>query len=96
MMNRTTNVLVVSMLPFRKSGGETINLACNMKAWLSPSQYFKPKSPILSSQAWFSSGEDDPDYTAPSFWDFKWRQRRKDDSPDIASADLFLFPRAKW
>jgi hypothetical protein len=67
---------------------------------LSPSQFFRMKSPILSPQDCFSCKDGDPDYTAASFRTFKWRQRQKDDPlapylPDFPSMGFFLFTRKK-
>ncbi len=72
----------MSWLPsllFRKSGNKLSIHQTLERPRLSPSQFLKPKCPILLSQNWFLWKDDDPDCTVTTFWDFKWQQRQEDD-----------------
>jgi hypothetical protein len=61
----------------RKSSGDSANVATLERAQVKFQPIFKLKSPVLSSQVWFSCKEDYPDYTAASFLDFKRREKAK-------------------
>ncbi len=58
-------------LLFRKYSEETVNAGNTRKAQAKSQPIFKLKSLKLSYK------DDDPDYAATSFRDFKWLQRQK-------------------
>jgi hypothetical protein len=72
MAKRTANVVVLSLLPFRKSGSKTVNEASIKKALAKSQTIFKPIRSVFSSLDRFSGWVDTPVHNATSVQDFKW------------------------
>jgi hypothetical protein len=75
MTRRTTNIVMLALPWFRKSGGKTVNATYIKKALAKFQPIFKPKRPRLSSQNRFLYQDNASIHTAASVQEFSWRQR---------------------